>query len=194
MQIKVFSGKLSELRSEALVVSCFEDVRPLGGLAAEIDWLYGGIISRLIMQDKMTGGLGETLLLAPQDKLQVSKVVLIGLGAYAAYSYPQIKSIAKQLVVVMDGLNVRDRAVELLVPDSQEIDLTLSVESFLSGWQSGVVGKKKQGSFDLTFVVEEGEGAKRLQQKILNDGNLWKGNYFFGSGADTGSASYSFSQ
>jgi hypothetical protein len=184
------------LRSEVLVVSCFEDIRPLGGVAGEIDWLYGGIISRLMMQSKMTGSLGEVLLIAPQDKLQVSKIILVGLGVYATYSYPQIKAVAKQLVISMKGLNVREQAIELFVPDNQKLDLTLLMESFLTGWQAGMeaMGKKKEkGPFDLTFVIEEGEGAKRLQQKILNDGNLRKGAYSSGSGVGTASTAYSFS-
>ncbi len=196
MQINLFSGKLSKLRSEALVVSCFEDVRPLRGLAGEVDWLYGGIISTLMMQDKMTGKLGEVLLMAPQGKLQVSKIVLVGLGACATYGYEQIHSVAKQLYDVMDGLNVRERAVELFVPARPELDLTLLMESFVSGWQAGGQsgGKKKEKMpFDLTFVIREGEGAKRLQQKILNGGYLLKGAHSSGSKDGTASTSLSFS-
>lgn len=196
MQINLFSGKLSKLRSEVLVVSCFEDIRPLVGLAGEIDWLYGGIISGLMMQNKMTGRLGEVLLMASQNKLQVSKIILVGLGVRATYGYPQINSVAKQLYDAMDGLNVRERAIELFVPDRPELDLTLLMESFLSGWQAEAqaMGKKKEKvPIDLTFVIKEGEGAKRLQQKILNGGTVWKGAHSPGSGAGTGSPSYSFS-
>ncbi|HIE64267.1 MAG: M17 family peptidase N-terminal domain-containing protein [Nitrospira sp.] len=193
MQINLFSGKLSKLRSEVLVVSCFEDVRPLGGMAGEIDWLYGGIISGLMMQNKMTGRLGEVLLVAPQDKLQVSKIILVGLGTCETYSYPQIKSVARRLYHSINGLNVRERAVELFVPENQALDLSLLMESFLTGWraEAKAMGKKKE--FNLTFVIKEGEGAKRLQQKILNDRNLLKGNYSPESRAITGPTSYSFS-
>lgn len=194
MQINLFSGKLFKLRSEVLVVTCFEDVRPLGGLAGEIDWLYGGIISGLIIQNKMTGRLGEVLLLAPQDKLQVSKIILVGLGACAKYSYPQIKSVARKLYHLMNGLNVRERAIELFVPKKQELDLSLLMESFLSGWQAGAQVMEGKKEFNLTFVIKAGEEAKRLQQKIFNDGNMLKGYDSSGSRAGAGFASYSLSQ
>jgi len=180
MKINLFSGKLSKLRSEVLVVSCFEDVRPLGGVAGEIDWLYGGIISGLMMKNKMTGSLGEVLLIAPQDKLQVSKIILVGLGASGTYSYPQINSVAKKLYASMHGLNVRERAIELFIPEKRELDLTHLMESFLSGWQAGAQGmgkKQEKGPSNLTFVIKAGEGAKSLQQKILNDGNIRKSAY-----------------
>lgn len=194
MQINIFSGKIAKLRSEMLVVSCFEDVRPLGGLAGEIDWLYGGIFSSLMMQNRMTGKLGELLLLAAQDKLQVPKIILVGLGMSASYGYPQLNTVAENLYRSINGLNVRERAVELFVPAERKLDLILLMESFLNGWHAGSkgMGEKKDEPFDLTFVVKQGEGAKRLQQKILNGEYLREEPYSVGAESGTGARSGSF--
>lgn len=177
MRINVFSGKLTKLHAEMLVVSCFEDIRPLQGLAGEVDWLYGGIFSNLLMQNRITGRLGETLLLAAQEKIQIPKIMLIGSGMSAAYGYAQFTTLSKMLFHSMNGLNVRECAVELFTPPERPLDLILLMESFIKGLEE----KKKNEPFDLTFIVKEGEKARVLQQRIKNGEYLWKDSYSLSS-------------
>ena len=177
MRINIFSGKLTKLHAEVLVVSCFEDVRPLQGLAGEVDWLYGGIFSNLLMQKRITGKLGETLLLAAQEKIQIPKIILIGSGMSTSYDYSQLNTIARKLFHSMNGLNIRECAVDLLTLPEKQLDLILLMESFLKGMEE----KKKNEPFDLTFVVKEGEKARTLQQRIKNGEYLWKDAYSISS-------------
>jgi hypothetical protein len=177
MRINVFSGKLTKLHAELLVVSCFEDIRPLQGLAGEVDWLYGGIFSNLLMQNRITGKLGETLLLAAQEKIPIPKILLIGSGPSASYGYSQLNIISKKLFHSINGLNVRECAVELFTLPGQPLDLTLLMEAFLKGMEE----KKRNEPFDLTFIVKEGEKARVLQQRIKNGEYLWKDSYSLSS-------------
>lgn len=173
MRVGIFSGKLTKLHAEVLVVSCFEDVRPLRGLAGEVDWLYGGIFSNLLMQGKVTGRLGEVLLLATQQKMQASKVILAGLGSSGSYEYTDFRLIAKKIAEAMMGLQARECAVELLAPPTRSLDPTLLMESFLKGMEE----MKKLEPFDLTFVVKDGEKARALQQRIKNGSYVWSNPY-----------------
>lgn len=194
MRVSIFSGKLVKLSAEALVTGCFEDVRPLKGLAGEIDWLYGGVFSSLLSQGRMTGKRGDALLLATQGKLQIPKVLLIGLGPAAMYDYPVAHEIARTLSESIMGLQVRELAVELSIPvlsqrapkrdrsaasgggrlesaeESKELDMTSLMESFLKG----IEARRRTDPFDLTFVVRESEKARTLQQRIMNGKYLWK--------------------
>lgn len=173
MRVGIFSGKLTKLHAEVLVVSCFEDIRPLRGLAGEVDWLYGGIFSNLLMQGKVTGKLGEILLLATQRKMQAPKVVLAGLGPSNAYEVADFSLIAKRIADVMMGLQARECAVELLPPPSRSMDLALLTESFLKGMDE----TKRLEPFDLTFFVKDGEKARALQQRIKNGSYVWSNPY-----------------
>ncbi|SRR5579884_1535202 len=173
MRVGVFSGKLTKLHAEVLVVSCFEDVRPLRGLAGEVDWLYGGIFSTLLMQGKVTGKLGELLLLATQQKMQASKVILAGLGPSGTYEQADFKSVAKKIAEAMMGFQARECAVELLAPSARSMDPALLMESFIKGMDE----MKKLEPFDLTFVVKDGEKARALQQRIKNGSYDWSNSY-----------------
>jgi hypothetical protein len=173
VRVGIFSGKLTKLHAEVLVVSCFEDIRPLRGLAGEVDWLYGGILSTLLMQGRVTGKLGEILLLATQQKMQVPKVILTGLGASSAYEAADFNLIAKRIAGVMMGFQARECAMELLAPPSRPLDLVLLMESFLKGMEK----TKKLEPFDLTFVVKDGEKARALQQRIKNGSYVWSHPY-----------------
>lgn len=173
MRVGIFSGKLTKLHAEVLVVSCFEDIRPLRGLAGEVDWLYGGIFSNLLMQGKVTGKLGEILLLATQQKMQVPKVILAGLGPSHSYEIDDFGLVSKRIAGIMTGLQARECAVELLPPASRSLDLALLMESFLKGMDK----TKKLEPFDLTFVVKDGEKARALQQRIKNGSYVWSNPY-----------------
>lgn len=164
MRIGIFSGKLTKLHSEVLVVSCFEDLRPLRGLAGEVDWLYGGIFSTLLMRKKVTGKLGEILLLAPQQKMQIPKVVLAGLGPSTSYDYSSFSSVARKILETMVGFQARECAVELPSLPGCGLDPSLLIEAFLKGIEE----IKRMEPFDLTFVVKDGEKARALQQMIKN--------------------------
>ncbi len=173
MRVGIFSGKLTKLHSEVLVVSCFEDIRPLRGLAGEVDWLYGGIFSTLLMQGKITGKLGEILLLATQQKMQVPKVILAGLGSSGACEAADFTRVAQKIAGTMTGFQARECAMELLAPSSRPLDPVLLMESFLKGMEE----TKKLEPFDLTFVVKDGEKARALQQRIKNGSYVWSHPY-----------------
>ncbi len=169
MQINVYSGSLSRLCTQALVVGCFEDIRPLRGLAAEIDWYYSGIFSRMLMQGYFSGKFGGTLLVPTAGKLNVPKVILMGLGKSTAYDYEQFKRAGNFLFYTVNNLNVHECAVEIDSSYIEVPDTIRLVASFISGWKSADL---KQ-SIRLTFVVNGREQAKLLQYKIQN-GNILK--------------------
>lgn len=186
MRIAVFSGKLSKLSAETLAVGCFEDVRPLRGLAGEIDWLYSGIFSNLLSGNRITGKRGEILLLSTQGKMRIPKIFLVGMGAGNLFDYSVFQSVARELSQLMVGLNAQDLAIELDPPylarkelargeaspprENSRLHLDLLMESFLKGMEE----RKRTDPFDLTFVVKESERARSFQQRIVNGKYLWK--------------------
>ena len=59
LNLKTVSQRVTRIHSEVIVLGFFQDVRPLIGLAADIDWIYDGILSRLILGRKIQGGGGR---------------------------------------------------------------------------------------------------------------------------------------
>lgn len=160
MQVEIYSGSLNRLRTEVLVLACFKDIRPLQGLAGEIDWYYGGAISRMIMQNHFTGLHGEALLIPTEGKLHIPKVVLIGLGPSASYDVAQFENALRSLIEIIKGLQVRGCAIATDLFCGEVLEIPWVAASFLKSWQEG------HPSIDLNLVIDDEEEAKTLQRKI----------------------------
>jgi hypothetical protein len=53
--MKVILQDIKKLATEALIVGFYEDVRPLKGVAGELDWLLCGSLSSLVLSKKIRG-------------------------------------------------------------------------------------------------------------------------------------------
>ena len=72
---------LDALDAESLGLFCFEDQRPLCGVAGFVDWRLCGAISRLLLGGLFQGQRDETLMLPVTGALSVRRVFLFGLGS-----------------------------------------------------------------------------------------------------------------
>ncbi len=115
MEIHLYSGALVALKSDLLVVPFFEGLRPLSGLAGEMDWFYGGIFSEMILRNVVTGKSGEAVLLPSSDRLRTPKVILMGWGSWDHQDRTHISVMAKKIYQMAIQLKVRDCAVQLFL-------------------------------------------------------------------------------
>ncbi len=164
MRVVVFAGKLNHLQTKLLVVTCFEDIRPLRGLASKVDWLYGGILSRALMGKHFSGTQGEILLLASGGKLAIPNIILVGLGISTSYDYTHFESISTGLHAVLKELNIDECAVEITAPMEKTFDSILLVDAFLQGEKRSDIKKP----LEVTFIVKESEKAQLEHQYIHN--------------------------
>jgi len=80
---------IKDLNADAVIVGFHEDVRPLKGGAGALDWLLCGALSRLILQNKVRGALGEVALLTSRGKIPADKIFMVGLGQWKS-SNPEL--------------------------------------------------------------------------------------------------------
>lgn len=152
------------MRADVLFVSCFEDVRPMGGLASEVDWLFSGLFSKMLMQNHFSGGLGKTLLIPTDEKLQVPKVILLGLGKSTAYGETEFHRMVGVVFETISGLHVRECAigVETITSLLSSIEPQDLASSLLEAWRS----KGYIGSVQMTFVFNDQARARLFQHKL----------------------------
>jgi len=160
VQVEVYSGSLNRLRTEVFALACFKDIRPLRGLAGEVDWVYGGVISRMMMQNHFTALHGETLLIPTEGKLHIPKVVLIGLGPSASYDAGQFESAVVNLLETIEGLKTHNCAIATASFCGEALQIPWVAESFIRAWQ------ESQSFPDLNLVINHAEQAKTLEHKI----------------------------
>jgi Cytosol aminopeptidase family, N-terminal domain len=100
-------------RVDLAVLPCFEDERPLQGLAGLVDWRTGGSLSALLRTGFCTGAAGEAVLLPGRRTLPMERLVLLGLGPARAFDRAAAEATGERLVALVEGLAPRDVLVAM---------------------------------------------------------------------------------
>jgi len=112
--------ELDRWNHDLVVLSVFEDERPLRGLNGLTDWRYHGKLSNLIMNEGFCGKLGEKLLNNTSTYLGAKRLLVYGLGksnsfdnmAYVRAGEDLFKTIQKlkaaSILMALPGTQGRD--------------------------------------------------------------------------------------
>lgn len=132
MQTKIITERITKIEGEVIVAGFFSDVRPLKGLAGEIDWLFNGEVSRLIMDGKLSGQPGDSLLLVPNNRLKAGKALIFGMGNKGNLDSTGLRNITKILLQKLIALNVRRFVVEALGAGCKMLDYPTALKTMIS--------------------------------------------------------------
>jgi hypothetical protein len=100
------------LDADAVIVGFHEDVRPLKGAAGALDWLLCGALSRLIIQNRVRGAVGEVALLTSQGKVPAAKIFMVGLGQRGASPQGSLRAAAHAAAVSAVNAGVARAALD----------------------------------------------------------------------------------
>lgn len=88
MRVEAYSGPIEELAGDLLVGFVVQDRPVTAGVLGQVDWILDATLSRLAVEGPYRAALGATALLTNRGKLQVDKLLLVGLGPRAAIDLP----------------------------------------------------------------------------------------------------------
>jgi len=131
---------------EAVVVGFHEDVRPLKGMAGELDWVLCGSLSRLVRKGHVRGALGDRALLTTAGKLPATKVFMLGLGPRGAAPQEYLRVAARTAAASLADAGISRAAVDL--------------------FPLGFVPKEEAASA-IVDGLAEGAGERELQDSLL---------------------------
>ncbi|MCL0042857.1 leucyl aminopeptidase [Dehalococcoidia bacterium] len=80
MNIQLDDGKLSEIKTDAILLRVFQDETHLDEHGIEIDNALDGYVSQLIDDGEITGKSGEITFLHTMGRLPTERIVLVGFG------------------------------------------------------------------------------------------------------------------
>ncbi len=163
MRVKVLSQKITKVPSEVIVSGFFQDVRPLKGLLAEIDWLYNGAISNLIKEGKISGIRGEALLMGGWRRLAAPKILVIGLGKKDEFHYSSLKDLSIQIGEKLLKLEVSEVAMDIFGIEPASLNYMEAAESIINGLEIGIKGKD---SFEVVLLLKDPMKGKELEGRI----------------------------
>lgn len=163
MKVSAIQQDIKKIEADALVVVFFEDVRPLKGLAGELDWLLCGAISKLLIDEKVRGALGETALLTSQGKIPAQKIFMVGLGPRKSVSESTLRTAAKHAATALAGAGAVRGAMEFYRP--QNISPADAARSMEAGLREGAGGRP----VDVLLIAPDAATHEKVSRAFRNE-------------------------
>jgi hypothetical protein len=158
--VKVIFQDIKKLATEALIVGFYEDVRPLKGVAGELDWLLCGALSSLVLTKKLRGSLGDVALVTSQGKVPAQKIFLVGMGSRAGLTPTTLRSAARTAAASAVGAGVRSAAIEYFPTSDMPQDE--GITALHQGLNEGAAGR----SFDVQLLASDAVAYERLSRSL----------------------------
>ncbi|OHB27368.1 MAG: hypothetical protein A2X84_08525 [Desulfuromonadaceae bacterium GWC2_58_13] len=98
--LRVLDVPADRMEGEVVAALFFEDVRPLHGAAALLDWRLNGRLTNLLLAEEVTGRIGEQVLVANNGKLAADWILFVGGGSWRQLDADRYREVARQLLEV----------------------------------------------------------------------------------------------
>jgi len=118
---------------DVLVAGIFKDERPLRGSSGWIDWRLNGLLSRFLIEKKLTGDWKETTLIPSQGRMMPRMILLLGLGEVKEYSYLRLRDLTLHLLETFKKLGTSNVCFSLPYEESYPVDCGKSAEVLIEG-------------------------------------------------------------
>ena len=118
---------------DVLVTGFFQDERPLRGSSGWMDWRLNGMLSRFLIEKRLTGDWQETTLIPSQRRVLPRMILLIGLGRVREYSYLRLRELSPFLLETLKKLNTSNVCLSLPYEESYNVDCGKLAEVLIEG-------------------------------------------------------------
>src|SRR4030042_4947115 len=98
MEIILSKEKVDVQECDVLVTGFFRDERPLKGSTGWLDWRLNGMLSQLLIENKLTGDWKEATLIPSRERILPKMILLLGLGEVKRYSYLRLRELSPYLL------------------------------------------------------------------------------------------------
>ena len=133
MDVILSKERVDAQECDVLVTGIFKDERPLKGSSGWIDWRLNGMLSRFLMEKKLTGDWEETTLIPSQGRIKPRMILLLGLGGVKEYSYPRLRELSPHLLETLKKLDASNVCLSLPYEESTSVDCGKLAEVLIEG-------------------------------------------------------------
>ena len=116
---------------DALVTGFFHDERPLRGSSGLMDWRLNGVISRFLIEKRMTGDWKETTLIPSHGTVMPTMILFLGMGSVNEYSYLRLREIFPYLLGTLMKLKTSRVCLSLPYEETYNVDCGKLAEVFI---------------------------------------------------------------
>jgi len=132
----VKKGMLADTKSQAIILSLFEDSKKLSGIALEIDKISGGLISELISSRDFEAKSSQISVIYTRGTLPSKRIALVGLGKQSEFNLEKLRAAFASVMRHLRNMNVKEAATSVnlnLVPGKKEQVVQALAEGSLLG-------------------------------------------------------------
>lgn len=130
MKFRGTSHSADRVPTDTLVLTFFQDERPLKGPTGLSDWHLCGRLSKLVMGDFVDGHFGEPLLMPATERLPFERIMVFGLGPRDKFGLEKYRDIINRLCDALVKMNIPEFALALPGVTMSDIDPAEAAEIF----------------------------------------------------------------
>jgi len=169
MDVILSSERIDVQECDILVTGFFQDERPLKGSGGWVDWRLNGMLSRFLIEKRLTGDWQEATLIPSQGRVMSRIILLLGLGQVKEYSYLRLRELSPFLLETLKKLNTSNICLSFPYEDSCNVDcgkLTeVLIESIADCLDLGQYSFNQEWIKGLRLFFAEGE--ERFPEMLL---------------------------
>jgi hypothetical protein len=139
MRIKISTASPDSLACETLILGFFSDERPPRGFCGQVDWRLNGLISTEIAQRRLSGEFLEKAACAFPEQIQVSRLLLIGLGPLTQLTYDKLYNAGYEMARTVTGIGATQLGLPMPAAGRGPLQLSGMTEALITGlfdaWQ-----------------------------------------------------------
>jgi hypothetical protein len=133
MDVILSTEEIDVQECDVLVTGFFQDERPLKGSSGWMDWRLNGMLSRFLIEKRLTGDWQERTLIPSQGRVMPRMILLLGLGKVREYSYLRLRELSPYLLETLKKLNTSNVCLSLPYEESHNVDCGKLVEVLIEG-------------------------------------------------------------
>lgn len=172
MEVKIITGDINKVISDALLVYVFQELEPLPEPTAKVDRALGGEISALIKDKEIKGKDNELTVVHCQSRMPFKRVIVVGLGRKSEFKHSKLMSAMGEACRLAQRLNCINIACVPFAVSENLVSPELCGRALLQGGELGQYKftrhRKKEENSDniaeMTIVTENEEYREALQQ------------------------------
>ncbi|MDO9349816.1 MAG: M17 family peptidase N-terminal domain-containing protein [Deltaproteobacteria bacterium] len=167
MDVIISQETIDLQETDLLITGLFQDERPLRGSIGWIDWRLNGMLSRFLIENRLTGEWRERTLIPSQDRVSPKVILLFGLGKVKEYSYLSVREVVPFVVETIKNLRASNLCFSLPYGNEYNVDCGKLTEVLLEGLLDGLDQYPSDRKWIESLTLFFGEGEKRFSEILL---------------------------
>jgi len=164
LTLEVAAQRLDEVRTELVAVAFFETDRPLRGAAGRADWRLCGALTRLLIDERMSGAADEAVLVAIGRGWNAPRLLGLGLGERRDFEPADWEALGRSVALRAARLRSESVAFPVCDPDTGRVGVRERVGALLRGAVSALAENSAALRFQLVVGEAEAEDARAAVQ------------------------------